>query len=90
MKSYLLKFDLNKQEQVKVAYTAGGSALPDSSCSGYFTSGSLLLEKVGSNVSVIVKGIVTSVASRSYDYCGKQEIAIEFLVEEILFSQLNP
>ncbi len=88
--SHSLKFDLSNQEQVKIAYTAGGSAWPDSNCSGYFTSGLLLLEKAGSNVSVTVKGMVTPVASRSYDYCGEQEIVIEFSAGEIAFSQLSP
>lgn len=88
--SYPVEFDLGHQEHVKAAYTAGGSAWPDSTCSGYFTGGSLLLEKAGSNVSVIIKGVVTPVASRFADYCGEQEVALEFLAEELSFSQLNP
>jgi hypothetical protein len=89
--SYPINFDFRNQENVKALYITGSSAWPQSACSGYFTSGLLVLKKSGSKTLVSVKGVVTPADSRSNgDYCKEREVNIEFLASEIKFSQLTP
>ncbi|MBL4671800.1 MAG: hypothetical protein JKX81_06035 [Arenicella sp.] len=83
--------NLSNNENIKAAYTTGGSAWPRTACSGYFKSGSLILNKSGSLFEVSFNGVFSPAGSRSFgDYCKKEELEIEFTASELEFADLTP
>lgn len=76
---------------VVVLYTRGGSAWPETSCSGYVTGGTLRIEPRGAATWVRVEGIL-SVASTHQGRrdCDGRAVVAEFEAREIDVGELTP
>jgi hypothetical protein len=84
-------FPLEAQgEHLIVVYTRGGSAWPDSACSGYVTGGSLAVVRDGDEVRVHVRGTLQARASEMRTNCQGRPIDIEFVTRPLPLDRLTP
>jgi hypothetical protein len=89
--SFPASFKFSSKQNVKAAYTSGGSAWPRSACSGYIESGTLSINKSGSSYAVKIEGTFGPAGSSSLgDYCKEQDINYEFTASELEFFELTP
>lgn len=89
--SFPATFDFSSKQNIKAAYTAGGSAWPRHACSGYIESGTVSVREYGSSYIVKIIGTVYPAGSSSVgDYCKQQEIDYEFTASQLQFSDLTP
>ncbi|MGY5452555.1 hypothetical protein ACVFI8_16660 [Agarivorans sp. MS3-6] len=89
--SFPANYEFISGQNIKAAYTSGGSAWPRAACSGYIESGLMSLNKSGASYTVKIKGKVYPAGSSSFgDYCKEQEIDYEFSASELKFSKLSP
>ncbi|MEJ2404033.1 MAG: hypothetical protein P8171_07045 [Candidatus Thiodiazotropha sp.] len=89
--SFPVKYDFSSKQNIKGAYTSGGSAWPRSACSGYIESGTMTLTESGSSYAVKIKATVYPAGSSLFrDYCKEQKIDYEFSASELEFSDLTP
>lgn len=84
--SFPINYDFTTTNNIKAAYTSGGSAWPKHNCSGYIESGKMTLDKFGDSYSVKISGTVYPAGS---SYCEEKEIDLEFFTKEIKFSELT-
>jgi hypothetical protein len=72
-----------------LVFSHGGSAWPQSGCSGYGTSGSVRVEPLGRHLKITIHGEVTPVGN-AHDRCRIEKIDLTFQAKEIAFKDLTP
>ena len=84
-------FDLSREDGVVAIYSTGGSAWPQSGCSGYLTVGTVTIAAEGSQLRVSVDArLQPSGNSRIHDYCHPAHVRVNFIAGAIDMAQLTP
>ncbi|SOD50587.1 hypothetical protein SAMN06296416_101196 [Pseudoxanthomonas wuyuanensis] len=77
-------------DSVVVVHTKGGSAWPQSACSGVMTSGSIQVSPNGDAFDVSISGDLIQAGSRNPQWCNQQYLEISFKATEISLASLTP
>ncbi len=75
---------------VVVVHTKGGSAWPQSACSGVIESGQIRITAKGSAFQVVITGDIVQSGNRHPAWCTQDSIDISFTASERPFASLTP
>lgn len=75
---------------VVVVHTKGGSAWPQSACSGIVESGQIIITPEGSAFQVAVTGDIVRSGNRHPEWCTQDNVDITFTASERPFASLTP
>jgi hypothetical protein len=75
---------------VVVVHTKGGSAWPQSACSGIIESGQIRITPKGSDFQVVVTGAIVPTGNRHPAWCAQDSIDISFTASERPLASLTP
>jgi len=77
-------------DSVLAVYTKGGSAWPDSACSGVITKGSIQVSPRGDAFDVSIAGDLVELGSRRPQSCVERHLQVSFKAVEISVASLTP